>query len=83
MKRIILIIGWFTAVFLADPDVSFYVRPSRYFHNKNVFYGSDFLPAMWISPLVLVPLVLFILIREKKECFFLIGFYMHLHGCVR
>jgi endonuclease/exonuclease/phosphatase (EEP) superfamily protein YafD len=66
MKHIILIAGSVLAAFLIIFMIVSSLDHFDVFSSKDALYGIDYIPALWIGALTVIPVVLFFLSRKRK-----------------
>ena len=69
MKQLFRVAAWILAVLVTTLLVISTLDHLDAFSSNAALYGLDYLPALWLGALAVVPVVLFILLREKKFVF--------------
>jgi endonuclease/exonuclease/phosphatase (EEP) superfamily protein YafD len=66
MKQLLKVFAWILAVLVTALLVISTFDHLDAFSSNAAFYGLDYLPALWLGALAVLPIVLFILLGQKK-----------------
>ena len=69
MKHVLRVIGWILAALVIVLLVISTLDHLDAFSSEDALYGIDYLPALWLGALAVVPIVLFNLLGERKFAF--------------
>jgi endonuclease/exonuclease/phosphatase (EEP) superfamily protein YafD len=69
LKHLILIVGWVLEALIILLMVISTLDHLDAFSSKDALYGLDYLPALWLGGLAVVPVVLFFLSGKRKLAF--------------
>ncbi len=72
MKQLLRVFAWILAALIILLIVGSTLDHLDAFSSKDALYGLDFLPALWVSAIAVVPIVLFFLFGKKRIAFLLL-----------